>query len=326
MLTYILRRIFYSLPILVGVNLVTFALFFFVYSPNDMARTILGDKRVAPAMIEQWKQEHGYHLPRLYNPAEEGMKRITQTIFWQKSMPLFLLQFGNSDTDDNSIAGEVGRRVWPSLNITLPMFLISLVVDVVIAMLVAFYRGSYLDTVALVICVLLMSISLLFYIIGGQFLLARNLKLFPISGYDTGLHSIKFVLLPVVIGFLAGLGGAVRYNRTVFLEEINKDYVRTARAKGLGESTVLFKHALKNAMIPILTSQIVMIPFLITGNLLLENFFGIPGMGSYLIDAIQKQDFAVVRSMVYIGSLLYIIGLILVDISYTLVDPRIRLG
>lgn len=325
MLTYILRRILYALPILIGVNLITFALFFFVYSPNDMARSILGDKRVAPAMIEQWKLEHGYNLPRVINMAEHGARKLTQTIFWQKSMPLFLLRFGRSDMDGTIISAEIQRRIWPSLHITLPMFLLSLTAAVVIAMLVAFYRGTYLDAAALMVCVLLMSISLLFYIIGGQFLLAKYLRLFPISGYDTGAQGVRFVLLPIVIGFLGGLGGGVRYNRTVFLEEINKDYIRTARAKGLGESAVLFRHALKNAMIPILTSVIVTIPFLITGNLLLENFFGIPGMGSYVIDAIQKQDFAVVRSMVYLGSLLYVTSLVLVDISYTLVDPRIRL-
>ena len=326
MLTYILRRLFYAVPILVGVNLITFVLFFFVSSPDDMARTILGDKRVDPQLIQQWKHEHGYDLPRVYNAQERGLAKVTQTIFWQKSMPLFLLEFGQSDQDGTFIAREVSRRLWPSLNITLPMFLISLVVDVVLAMIVAFYRGTYIDLAGLLGCVLLMSISILFFIIGGQFLFARYLKLFPISGYDTGLASVKFVLLAVVIGFLAGLGGSVRYNRTVFLEEIGRDYIRTARAKGLGEGTVLFKHALKNAMIPILTSVVVTIPFLITGNLLLENFFSIPGLGSYVIDAIQKQDFSVVRGMVYLGSLLYIAALVMVDISYTLVDPRIRLG
>ena len=326
MLTYILRRLFYAVPILVGVNLITFLLFFYVNSPDDMARTILGDKRVDPQLIQQWKHEHGYDLPRVYNAQERGLAKVTQTIFWQKSMPLFLLEFGQSDQDGTFIAREVSRRLWPSLNITLPMFLISLVVDVVLAMIVAFYRGTYIDLAGLLGCVLLMSISILFFIIGGQFLFARYLKLFPISGYDTGLASVKFVLLAVVIGFLAGLGGSVRYNRTVFLEEIGRDYIRTARAKGLGEGTVLFKHALKNAMIPILTSVVVTIPFLITGNLLLENFFSIPGLGSYVIDAIQKQDFSVVRGMVYLGSLLYIAALVMVDISYTLVDPRIRLG
>jgi peptide/nickel transport system permease protein len=326
MLTYILRRVLYAIPILIGVNLVTFALFFLINTPDGMARSILGDKRVDQAMIDQWKSERGYHLPRLWNGAAEGAARITETIFWKKSMPLFSMEFGRSDLDNHDVGEAIAGRIGPSLNITLPMFLISLVVNVFLAMLVAFHRGTYIDLAGLVLCVLLMSISVLFYIIGGQFLFAKVLHLFPISGYDAGWGSLKFVLMPIVIGFLASLGGNVRYDRTVFLEEINKDYVRTARAKGLREGTVLFRHALKNAMIPILTSVVVTIPFLIMGNLLLENFFAIPGLGSYVIDAIQKQDFAVVRAMVYLGSVLYIGGLLLVDVSYTLVDPRVRLG
>ena len=171
----------------------------------------------------------------------------------------------------------------------------------------------------------MMSVSALFYIIGGQFVFGKMLKLFPISGYDTGLHAAKFVVLPVIIAVIGSLGGSVRFYRTVFLEELGKDYIRTARAKGLPESTVLFKHALKNAMIPILTNVVVSIPFLFYGSLIMESFFAIPGLGSFTIDAIHSQDFAIVRSMVYLGSLLYIAGLILTDISYTLVDPRIRL-
>ena len=326
MLAYIVRRAAYAVPILIGVNLITFFLFFFVYSPDDMAKTILGDKRVDRELIEQWKREHGYHLPRLYNGEETGLGRITQTIFWQKSIPLFLLKFGESDQDGTFIATEITKRMGPSLCITVPMFVISLTANVFLAMIVAFYRGTYVDVAALIVCVLLMSISMLFYIIGGQVLVAKYLRLVPISGFDTGLAGAKFLILPIIIGLIGGIGGGVRYNRTLFLEEINKDYIRTARAKGLSEGKVLFKHGLKNALIPILTSVVVTIPFLITGNLLLEAFFGIPGLGSYVIEAIHTQDFAVVRSMVYLGSLLYIIGLILVDISYTIVDPRIRLG
>jgi len=155
--------------------------------------------------------------------------------------------------------------------------------------------------------------------------MGKMLRLFPISGYDTGLYSIKFILLPVVIGVAGSVGGGIRFYRTVFLEEINKDYIRTARAKGLSEISVLFKHGLKNAMIPILTNVVVSIPFLFYGSLIMEAFFAIPGLGSFTIDAIQAQDFAIVRAMVYLGSIMYIIGLILTDISYTLVDPRIRL-
>jgi peptide/nickel transport system permease protein len=171
-----------------------------------------------------------------------------------------------------------------------------------------------------------MSISMLFYIIGGQWVFGKVLKLFPISGYDTGVSMFKFVFLPVVIGVIGGVGVGVRFLRTMFLEEINKDYIRTARAKGLSEAKVLFKHTLRNAMIPIMTNVVAVIPLLFMGDMVMENFFAIPGLGNFIIDAIYAQDFAIVRCMVYLSSILYIIGLILTDISYTIVDPRIRLG
>jgi peptide/nickel transport system permease protein len=166
----------------------------------------------------------------------------------------------------------------------------------------------------------------MFYIIGGQYLIGKLWHLVPISGYSDGADALRFLALPVAAGIISGLGGSVRLYRTFFLEEINKDYVRTARAKGLSETVVLFRHVLKNAMIPILTGVVVEIPLLFIGGLITESFFGIPGLGSYTVDAISSQDFAVVRSMVFIGSLLYIFGLILTDISYTLVDPRVRLA
>ncbi|MCX7819786.1 MAG: ABC transporter permease [Kiritimatiellae bacterium] len=326
MLRYLVRRFAYAVPILIGVNLLTFALFFGVHSPDSIARTILGDKQVDAEMIARWKRERGYDLPRFWNSAERGIRRISRTIFWQTSVPLLRLQLGRSDIDRHSIGEAVLARMSPSLAITLPMFLISLVVTIAVAMLAAFHRGTAFDAVVLVGCVVLMSVSTLFYIIGGQFLFARVLKWFPFSGYVAGPGALRFLWMPVLIGVLAGLGGQIRFDRTVFLEEIHRDYIRTARAKGLGEGAVLFRHALKNAMIPILTSVVVTIPFLIMGNLLLENFFGIPGLGSYVMDAIQRQDFAVVRAMVYVGSLLYIAGLLMVDIAYVLVDPRVRLS
>ena len=148
----------------------------------------------------------------------------------------------------------------------------------------------------------------------------------PISGYDTGVNAFKFLILPVLISVISGVGAGARWYRTLFLEEIEQDYVRTARAKGLTETQVLFKHVLKNAMIPILTGVVVVLPLLFMGSLITESFFSIPGLGSYTIDAINSQDFAIVRAMVFLGSVLYIIGLLLTDISYTLVDPRVRLS
>ena len=147
----------------------------------------------------------------------------------------------------------------------------------------------------------------------------------PVSGYDTGLSAVKFLVLPIIIGVIGGIGAGTRWYSTLFLEEVNKDYVRSARAKGLSEPRVLFGHVLRNALIPILTGVVVVLPLLFLGSLITESFFGIPGLGSYTIDAINNQDFAIVRAMVFLGSVLYILGLILTDISYTLVDPRVRL-
>ncbi len=324
MLNYIIRRILYAVPIIIGVNVLTAVLFFYVNTPEDMARKILGDKNVTPEAIENWKTDHGYDLPAFINTAEGGVRTITQTIFYQKSVPLLWLDFGRSDRNNIDISGEIRTRMWPSLAISLPMFMAGLAVNLFLAMMLAYYRATYIDIWGVVAAVALMSVSTLFYIIGGQFILGKVLKLYPISGYDTGLDSLKFLVLPIIIGILASIGSGVRFYRTVFLEEINKDYVRTARAKGLTEGSVLFKHAMKNAMIPVLTNVVVSIPFLFYGSLILETFFAIPGLGNFTIDAIQAQDFAIVRSMVFLGSILYIAGLILTDISYTLVDPRVR--
>ncbi len=324
MFAYIVRRILYAIPILVGVNLITFALFFIVNTPDDMARMQLGAKRVTPEAIEKWKAERGYDLPLVWNASAEGSAKATGTIFFQKSVRLFVFDFGFSE-DKRDIAGEIRARMWPSLALALPVFLVGLAVCITFALLMAFFRASYLDFWGVVACVAMMSISTLFYIIGGQYLASKIWHLVPISGYAGGLDAVRFLILPVVIGVVGGIGASSRWYRTLFLEEMGKDYVRTARAKGLTEGVVLFRHVLKNAMIPILTGVVVVIPTLFLGSLLMESFFGIPGLGSYTIDAIQAQDFSVVRSMVFIGSVFYIVGLILTDISYTVVDPRIRL-
>lgn len=324
MLAYIIRRIAYAIPILIGVNVLTFALFFVVNSPDDMARVHLGVKRVTPEAVEKWKHERGYDKPLLFNEKVAGAGKLTETIFFEKSVRLFAFDFGRSD-QGRDIGYDITTRMWPSLAIALPVFVLGLIAYIIFALLMAFFRATYIDFWGVVLCVLMMSISGLFYIIGGQYLVGKLWNLVPISGYDGGLDAFKFLLLPVLIGVISGIGSNARWYRTIFLEEINKDYVRTARAKGLSEIRVLFRHVLQNAMIPILTGAVVVIPLLFMGSLITEAFFGIPGLGSYTIDAIQSQDFAVVRAMVFLGSVLYIIGLILTDISYTLVDPRVRL-
>lgn len=320
---YIIRRLIYGVFVLIGVNVLTFALFFFVNTPDDMARAQLGAKRVTPEAVEKWKQERGYHKPLFLNDKSSGVERVTNTVFFDKSVRLFAFEFGSSDQGRN-IGYDISTRMWPSLAVQLPAFLIGLLVYISFALLMAFFRATVLDFWGVVLCVLMMSVSTLFYIIGGQFVFGKLWNLVPISGYSGGFDAIKFLALPVLIGVISGIGGNARWYRTIFLEEISKDYVRTARAKGLSEARVLFRHVLQNAMIPILTGVVVVIPLLFMGALITESFFGIPGLGSYTIDAISQQDFAIVRVMVFLGSVLYVIGLIMTDLSYTLVDPRVR--
>jgi peptide/nickel transport system permease protein len=325
MLAYVIRRTLYAIPILIGINLITFALFFLVNTPDDMARMQLGVKRVTPEAIQKWKAEHGYDKPLLWNAAAPGTKALTDTIFFEKSVRLFVFDFGAAESDNRDIANEIRTRMGPSLALAIPVFIVGLAVNITFALGMAFFRATYLDLAGVILCVAMMSISSLFYIIVGQFVFSKILHLVPISGYAGGLDALKFLVLPVAIGVVSGLGTGGRWYRTLFLEEMGKDYVRTARAKGLAESVVMFRHVLQNAMIPILTGVVVVIPLLFMGSLITESFFGIPGLGSYTLDAIQSQDFAVVRAMVFIGSVLYIFGLLLTDLSYTLVDPRVRL-
>ena len=325
MIAYIVRRLLYALPILIGVNVITFALFFLVNTPDDMARMQIGAKRVTPEAIAGWKQERGYDLPLLYNAGAAGTDKVTRTIFYQKSLRMFVFDFGRAD-DGRDIAREIRMRMGPSLAVAVPAFFVGLLVYITCALGFAFFRATYIDFWGVVMCVAAMSISSMFYIIGGQYLIGKLWHLVPISGFSGGFDALRFILLPAMIGVIGSLGASTRLYRTFFLEEISRDYVRTARAKGLSEVTVLFRHVLKNAMIPILTGVVVAIPFLFIGGLITESFFGIPGLGSYTIDAINAQDFGVVRSMVFIGSLLYIAGLLATDISYTLVDPRVRLA
>lgn len=324
MIAYLIRRLLYMLPVLLGVNLITFVLFFMINTPDDLARAQLGNKYIQQKSIDQWKQTHGYDKPLFFNPEKTDLKKITDTLFFEKTLKLFTFKFGISDSGRN-ISYDITQRMWPSLAITVPMLFLGVLVNIVFALLIAFFRGTYVDAWSVVLCVVLMSISGLFFIIGGQYLIGKLWRWVPISGYDNSMNAIRFVLLPIIIGVISGIGSGTRWYRTLFLEEINKDYVRTARAKGLTETQILFKHVLKNALIPIATGVVAIIPTLFLGSLLMESFFAIPGLGSYMIDAIRQQDFAIVRAMVFLGTLFYIVGLILTDVIYTVVDPRVRL-
>jgi len=325
MLNYIIRRVLYGLLILIGVNLLTFILFFAVNTPDDMARINIGGKRVSADAIAKWKTQRGYDKPLLFNDQAQGVEKLSKTLFVERSLPLFALQFGASDTG-RDIGYELRQRALPSLALALPTFLLGVFVVVVVSLVMVFFRNTYVEFWSVAFAVFLLSVSGLFYIIAGQFLFSTVLKLVPASGFAGGMDMVAFLLLPVVIGIVSRMGGEALFYRTMFLEEIGKDYVRTARSKGLSESVVLFRHVLGNALLPILTSTVAVLPLLFMGALIMESFFGIPGLGSFTIDAINGQDFAVVRAMVFLGSALYILGLVLTDISYTLADPRVRLA
>ena len=327
MLRFIFRRLAYGVLILLGVNLATFILFFTVNTPDDMARLNLGGKRVTQEAIEKWKAERGYDKPLYLNAKKEGGEKITETIFWERSISLFGLQFGRADSESaGDIGHEVASRMWVSLKLALPLFILQVIASTALALLLVSFRHSRLDFWGVVACVLMLSISSLFYIIVGQYLFSRVLKLAPISGFAAGFDVVKFLVLPIGLSLLARLGGESRLYRAMFLEEIGKDYVRTARAKGLPESAVLYRHVLRNALIPIITSAGSYLPYVFLGSLVFESFFGLPGLGAYVIEAIGKQDFAVVRTMVFLGSLLYIATYVLIDVAYTWVDPRVRLA
>ena len=326
MFKYLTRRLAYGLAILVGVNLLTFFLFFTVNTPDDMARLNIGGKRVSQEQIDKWKAERGYDKPLYWDASRSGTAQLTHTVFWERSVSLMLLEFGRSDARQAvDIGHEIKTRMGVSLQLAVPIFVLQLIVSVAFALLLTFFRNSRIDFWGVVLCVLMLSISSLFYIIVGQFFFSRVLRLVPINGYEPGLDALKFLALPITLSLLSRLGGEARLYRAMLLEEVGKDYVRTARAKGLSEPVVLMRHVLRNALIPIITSAGAYLPYVFLGSLVFESFFGIPGLGAFVIDAITGQDFAIVRTMVFLGALLYIASNALIDVVYTWVDPRVRL-
>ena len=326
MLNYLIRRIGYGALILIGVNLFTFILFFTVNTPDDMARLNIGGKRVTQEQIDKWKSERGYDKPLYWNDTAPGREKATDTIFWDRSVSLFALDFGRSDAQNAiDIGHEIKTRMGVSLQLAVPLFILQVIASVAFALLLVFFRHSRIDFWGVVLCVLMLSISSLFYIIVGQLMFSRLLHLVPMSGWAGGLDAAKFLMLPIALALLSRLGGEARLYRAMFLEETGKDYVRTARAKGLSEAVVLFRHVLKNALIPIITSAGSYLPYVFLGSLVFESFFGIPGLGTFVVEAITGQDFAIVRSMVFLGAVLYIASNVVIDLTYTWADPRVRL-
>lgn len=328
MAAYFIRRLAYGAVTVLGVLLLLFVLFFAVTDPDDIARKAVGE-RARPEVYVQWKKNHGYDKPLLLNREHGALAsgRYTDTLLYEHFRRMLTFDFGRSDAGDEPIARRLREGAGPSLSLTAPLFGLGLLLGVGVALTAAFFRETYIDRAVLVACMLTMSIAALLYIIGGQYLMSLLLKWFPISGFDPDASVVaRFLALPVLIGLITGFGADVRFYRTVFVEEIGRDYVRTARAKGAGDARVMLAHVLRNALIPILTNIVLAIPFLFMGALLLESFFGIPGLGSLTVDAIHANDFSMIRTVVFLGALLFILGQLLTDVSYALADPRVRLG
>jgi len=311
MTVYIFRRLLYTVPIVVGVLLLTFFLFSVV--GGDISPQIAG-KNADAQTIAEIRHEYGFDKPLFLSWDSQFVNHFRKALTFQ---------FGRA-LDREKISEKILRGVGPSLSLTIPMFLGTLVLSLTLALLVAFVRGSWLDMVVVILCVAGMSIPYLSFIIYGQYFFAYKLGWFPIL-YMPEESLLTSLTLPVLIGIIAGLGGNLRFYRTVVLDEMRSDYVRTAFAKGLSTTKVLFKHVLKNALIPIITSVVLSIPYLFLGSLLLERFFGIPGLGSLMIEAIASRDFFIINAMTFIFSLLIVVFTLLTDICYAWADPRIKL-
>ncbi|MCG3179977.1 MAG: Glutathione transport system permease protein GsiC [Phycisphaerae bacterium] len=327
MTAYIIRRLLYVIPILIGIVLITFLLF----------RAISGDPtdRIAGKLAtKEYKDELRHQLgfdkplwPQFSALHKGDYREFADNQLFNHFKDTFTLNFGQSTQYKQDISTMVKNGAGPSLAIQIPSFIIALFLEITIAMVCAFQRGRILDRLIVVLSLLGMSFPFLAFIIFGQYYLAYKLGWFPISGYPShfGPGVLRYVALPVVLGVIAGLGGGVRFYRTVMLDESNADYVRTARAKGVGETSVMFRHVLKNAMIPIITQVVVIIPFLFLGSLLLERYFGIPGLGAMMAEAVDQADWPVLNAMTFVGSLIYLSALIVTDICYAMVDPRVSL-
>jgi peptide/nickel transport system permease protein len=342
MLFYAVRRICYAIPILFGVILLTFTLFYVINTPDTLAVKEL-QKAANPETIRQWKIQKGFCV---YTDeglrkemeveagraapgtviTEEDIRSVSKPIlFLHYSVDLLTLDFGR-DRDDRPVSQVLFSGMGPSLKMMVPAFCLSEMISIVLALFCALYRGTVIDRAFVVLAVFLMSFNSVALILFFQKFLAADWRYFPISGYATGFSGYVYLALPILIYTALSMGAGIRFNRILMLDEINQDYVRTARAKGLGENTVLFRHVLRNALIPLITRWAVSIPFLYLGSLLLETFFGIPGLGGITVEAIQNADLNTMRAVVFLGALLFILANVAADILYGIVDPRVRVG
>ncbi len=308
---FLLRRILYMIPVLFGVTLITFVLF--NVAGGDPAAQAAG-RYATPEQIATMRTQMGLDKPL-----------VVQYFDLVKS--LATLDFGRSWSSKQQISHLIVAGIGPSLTVTMPGFVISLLITIPLSLLLAHRRNSVFDKTTLIVCLALISLSSVVYVLAGQYFFAYKLGWFPISGWDPSWDGRwQYATLPIIIMVALSLGSYILFFRTVFLDEMFQDYVRTARSKGLSNSKILLKHVLRNALVPIITLVVMQIPFLIVGSLLIESFFGVPGLGGLIFQAIQEADFPVIKAMTIIGAVLYMIFQLISDLLYGLVDPKIRLG
>ena len=317
MLRYALRRLLELIPTTFGIILLTFVLFNVV--GGSSAQVVLG-KNATKASIEAFNKRYGYDKPLILNTRTGESLFDSQFFNFVKNVAKG--EFGMSTEHREPVVDVLKRGVGPSLSLTVPMVLLGTLLGLALALGCAALRGGAFDRSVLVMSTVLMSVNYVVWVLAGQFFLAYKWRLFPIWGYENAFY----LALPVLIGVLSSLGVDIRFFRTAVLDEIYKPYVRTARAKGLSGTTILVKHVLRNSLIPIVTYISLSIPYLFTGSLLLETFFGIPGLGSVSLNAINSADLAVVRAVVLLGALLYQVVNLVTDLAYAALDPRVRLG
>jgi peptide/nickel transport system permease protein len=311
MLKYTLRRIVYVIPILLGISLITFLLF---NVAGGNPALVAAGRYASAEQIAMMKAQLGLDKPLLQQYFD---------FLWQ----ILTMDFGYSWSTKQKISTLFLDGIGPSLSITGPAFFLSLCITIPLGLTLAYFRNTVFDKGVMVVTLGLISISSVVYILAGQYLFAYKWGLFPISGWDSSWTGRwEYTGLPIIIMIVLTVGTDLLFYRTVFLEEIHQDYVRTARSKGVPNRAILVKHVLANSMVPIITMVILEIPFLITGTLLVESFFGIPGLGGLIYQAIENADFPVIKAVTIITAVLYMFFQLISDLLYALVDPKIRLG
>ena len=318
MLRYVLKRLWETVPTTIGILLLTFVLFNVV--GGSPAEVILGKNATAES-VAAFNHKWGYDKPLLIGRFG-SLEGCFDSQFFNFIGGLCKGDFGYSIENQEPVIEVLKRGVGPSLSLTVPILIGGVIVALMLALLAAAMRGGWVDKTVLVFSAVLMSVNYVIWVLAGQFFLSYKAGLFPVWGYETAFY----LVLPVLIGIFSSLGTDVRFFRTAILDEVYKPYVLTARAKGLSGWTIMTRHVLRNALIPIVTYVSLSIPYLFTGSLLLESFFGIPGLGSVSINAIHSADMAVVRAIVVIGALLYQFVNLLTDVLYAFLDPRIRMS